>query len=138
MNAITLDKNAIQSIQLFEQLTHARCKDYIPQEALILFIVEPDNIGKAIGKHAVHIRHLEHVLRKKVRIIEYAPELFQFVRNVISPLELENYEEHNGIVMLTAKDLKTRGMLIGRNASHLRAYEAIIKRYFHIQELKVN
>ncbi len=137
MSTITLDKNAIQSIQLFEQLTHARCKDYIPQEAMSFFIVEPDNIGKAIGRHAVHIRQLEKALRKKIKIIEYTPELKQFVQNVIAPLEIEHFEEQDGIVLLTAKDLKTRGMLIGRSASHLRLYEAIIKRYFPIQEIKV-
>jgi len=126
MNTITLDTNAIQSIQIFERLTHARCKDYILQETMSFFIVEPDNIGKAIGKQAVHIKQLEQVLRKKIRIIEYAPELKQFVQNVIAPLRIDNFEEHDGVVLLAAKDLKTRGMLIGRNASHLRLYEAII------------
>lgn len=137
MSTITLDTTAIQSIQLFEHITHAKCRDYISQETLILFIVEPDNIAKAIGKHAVHVRQLEQALRKKVRIIEYAPELERFIKNVISPLEIEYCEECDGTVVLTAKDLKTRGMLIGRNASHLRAFEAIIKRYFPIRELKV-
>jgi len=35
-------------------------------------------------------------------------------------------------------DLKTRGLLIGRNAAHLRSYEEIMKRYFPVKELKVN
>ncbi|MDO8660800.1 MAG: NusA-like transcription termination signal-binding factor [Candidatus Woesearchaeota archaeon] len=137
MNTITLDTNAIQSIQLFERFTRARCRDYIPQETISLFIVEPDNIGKAIGKQAVHVKQLEQALRKKIRIIEYSAELRQFLENVIAPLRIARFEEHDGIILLTAKDLKTRGMLIGRNASHLRAYETIIKRHFPIQEIKV-
>ena len=45
--------------------------------------------------------------------------------------------EEGGIVFLDPKDLKTRGLLIGRGASNLRFFEAIVKRYFPIDELKV-
>jgi hypothetical protein len=55
---------------------------------------------------------------------------------IAGDLEKEIAEE-DGVFILTPVDLKTRGMLIGRNATNLRAFESIVQRYFPVKEIKV-
>jgi len=134
---IVYDIAAMQCMNLFETLTKAKLKDCIMDEAQAVFVVEQNEIGKAIGKHGANVKALERALRKRVKLVEFHHDQQQFTRNLIAPLALQDYHEEEGVVVLTAKDLKTRGMLIGRNASHLRAFEAIVQRYFPLKELRV-
>ncbi len=133
---LILDIAAIQCIHMIEQRTGAHVRDCILGEKIIV-IVEQNEIAKAIGKQGSTVKNLEQAFHKPVRIIEYTPDVLAFVKNVISPLQAEVMSADDGVVVLHAKDLKTRGMLIGRNASQLRGFESIIQRHFPIKELRV-
>lgn len=124
-------------ISFFESLTGSKLKDCISENNQIIFVVEQNEIGRAIGKKGSNVKRIERALKKRIRIIEFNPDLLTFVRNAVHPLKARDIVEDDGIVTITAVDSQTRGYLIGRNASNLRAYEAIIKRYFEIKELKV-
>jgi len=134
---IVYDMSAMKFMSLFENITRSKLKDCIIKESMILFIVQPNEIGKAVGAKGVNVRKLERLLNKKVKIVEFNPEPVNFIKNLVHPLQVQEITEDEGIYTLTPADLKTRGLLIGRNASHLRAYEEIVKRYFPIKELKV-
>ncbi|MBW2970289.1 NusA-like transcription termination signal-binding factor [Candidatus Woesearchaeota archaeon] len=133
---IVLDSQTMQMIALFEQLTGAHVRDCVNADQVI-FIVHEGEVGRAVGKGGQHVRNLEHKLKKKVKIIEFHGDVMQFVKNVVAPLVLEEVKFEDGVLLLTAKDLKTRGLLIGRGASNLRLFEAIVKRYYPIKELRV-
>ncbi|MEM3154938.1 MAG: NusA-like transcription termination signal-binding factor [Candidatus Woesearchaeota archaeon] len=137
MTKIVLDTNTLQIIALFEKLTGAHVKDCVPGEEQVVFIVHEGEIAKAVGKGGQHVRNLEHKLKKRVKVVEFHTDVIQFVRNVVAPLELKEVKMEDTVVYLTAKDLKTRGLLIGRGASNLRLFEAIVQRYFPIKELRV-
>jgi len=134
---IVYDMTAMKFMSLFESITRAKLKDCIVRENFILFIVHPGEIGKAVGSKGSNVRKLERAINKKVKIVEFSPEPVNFIKNLIHPLQVKEITEDEGIYTLTPLDLKTRGMLIGRNASNLRAYEDIVKRYFPVKELKV-
>ena len=134
---IVLDMQTMQTIALFEQLTGAHIKDCIPSEEQVIFVVHEGEMGKAIGKGGQHVRNLENKLKKRVKVVEFHTDILQFVKNLVSPLELREAKLEDVILFLSAKDLKTRGLLIGRGASNLRLFEAIVQRYFPIKEIKV-
>ena len=137
MTKIKFDINIIKFMNLFESLTHAKVKDCIVEEERIIFIVEENNISKAVGRQGVNVRRLENSLKKKIKIVEHHPELLKFVQNVIYPLKVREIKEEEGVVVITAPDTTTRGYLIGRGAANLRGFESIVKRYFDIKEMKV-
>ncbi|RMD58660.1 NusA-like transcription termination signal-binding factor [Candidatus Woesearchaeota archaeon] len=138
MRKVVLDTKTMQTIALFEKQTRAAIKDCIVTDDQVVFIVEEGEIAKAIGKGGSNVRELERRLRKRIRVIEFSPTLERFVLNVISPLEVKSIRVDGDKVFLDAKDLKTRGLLIGRGASNLRFFESIIKRYYPIEELRVS
>ncbi|MEM4263414.1 MAG: NusA-like transcription termination signal-binding factor [Candidatus Woesearchaeota archaeon] len=134
---IIYDEKIMKFMSIFESITHAQLKDCVNQEGIVIFIVQQNEIGKAIGAKGSNVHKLERVFNKKVKIVEFSPEPVSFIKNLIYPLQVKEIREDDGTYVITAVDLKTRGMLIGRNASHLRAYEAVVQRYFPIKELKV-
>jgi N utilization substance protein A len=135
---IIFDSKIMGYISIFENLTGTKVKDCIPVEGLVTFIVQPNEIAKAIGKGGGNARRIEGVLKRKIKIVEFDPELTKFIRNLVYPLEVgEIVPGDNGIVTVRGRDTTTKSMLIGRNAGNLRATEAIVKRYFDIAEIKV-
>jgi len=138
MNRIKFNADLIKFISLFESLTRAKVKDCIEDGKSLLFIVEENEIGKAIGKKGENVRRIENALKRKIKIVEFNSSMLDFIKNLVSPVQLVDISEEEGIVTIRASDLKSRGYLIGRDGQNLRKYEEIIRRYFDITEIKVS
>lgn len=128
-------------LSVFSKVTRVMPKDcFEDNQGLLTFIVPKDSVGKAVGKKAVHVKKLEHLFKKKIRIIGFADAVSDFIRNVVFPLKVRNVSAldlDEEVYVIEAADIRTRGLLIGRNAQNLRNTEAIVQRYFPIKELKV-
>ena len=136
MNRIKYDSELIKLITLFESMTGASVKDCIADDKLT-FIVEENEMGKAIGKGGANIKKLEHALKKRIRVIEFNDDVTKFVRNMAYPSQVAEIKNENGIVTIDGKDSNTRAMLIGRNRQNLIQINDIVKRYFEVKEIKV-
>lgn len=137
VSKITYNNNLIKVITLFETLTGATAKDCFEEKGVMHFVISPEDMGMAIGRNGANIRRIEHLLKKKARIIEHSPDLETFIKNLIYPITAKQIAVVDGKVTITGSDTKTKGMLIGRNSSNLNSYKQIIKRYFDIKELRV-
>ena len=133
---ITYDSDLIKVMNLFESLTNARIKDCLIDEERYVFIVEDQDVGKAIGKKGVNIRKLEGLLKKKIKIVGFAEDVKTFIKHLIFPIEAE-IEENEHIISLKSRDTKSRGILIGRNARNLKSLKEIVKRHFQFEDIKV-
>ena len=136
MNRIKYDSELIKLITLFESMTGASVKDCIVDDKLT-FVVEENEMGKAIGKGGANIKKLEHALKKRIRVIEFNNDVAQFVRNMAYPSQVAEIKNDGGIVTINGKDSNTRAMLIGRNRQNLIQINEIAKRYFDVKEIKV-
>ncbi len=124
-------------MSLFETLTQSKLKDCIVNEDRTIFIVEENQIGKAIGRKGINVKKIENILNKKIKIVEFNSNHLQFIQNFIYPLKAREIKEDNKIVTITGSDTKTRGLLIGREAKNLNNLKSIVKRYFDIDNIKV-
>lgn len=116
---------------LFDKITHVALKDcFEDKHHILVFVVDYRDLGRAIGKHAVVVKRLEQLLKKQVKILGFHPEVKEFVRYVIYPLQVSEIELEDGVLALKNDDRKTKSLLIGRNAQNLRNTEAILQRYF--------
>ncbi len=134
---IKYDINLMKIMSMFESLTRSKLKDCFEIESQLIFVVEEGEIGKAIGKKAVNVKKIENSLKRKIKIVEFDADSLEFTKKVVFPLKLKEINEEEGIITMTAADNNTRGLLIGRNAQNLRHFEAIVKRFYDIKELKV-
>lgn len=136
MTKIKYDVNIMKYMSLFETLTQSKLKDCIVNDKVI-FIVEANQIGKAIGKKGINVKKIENILNKKIKIAEFNSNLVQFIKNFIYPLKVKDIKEENKVVTIIGSDTKTRGLLIGRDAKNLNNLKSIVKRYFEVEDIKV-
>ncbi|MBD3361859.1 NusA-like transcription termination signal-binding factor [Candidatus Woesearchaeota archaeon] len=137
MSRIVYDADSMKIVSSFEFITQSKFKDLIVNDGLLLFIVKPGEIGKAVGPKGANVRKLERMFKKKIKIVEFAEEPVNFIKNLIYPLQVTDVVEEEGIFTITPVDSKTRSVLIGKNACNLRFTESVVKRYFPIKELRV-
>ena len=123
-------------MKLFENITRAKLRDCISNEQLI-FVVEENEIGKAIGKNGSNVRRLEGMLNKKIKIVEFSPDVKQFIRNFVMPLQVNDITEEGGVINIAGPDTKTKGLLIGRDRKNLDNLKKIVSRYFKVEDIKV-
>ncbi len=131
------DADLIKTVNMFEQVTHARVKEAFYFKEILTFVVVEGDIYKALGKGLVNVKKLENLLQKKVKIIEFHPDVLKFVANLIHPYKVESITQDGKIITITDSDMKTKGLIIGAKAQNLRGYESVVKKYFDIEELKV-
>ncbi|MBS3114706.1 NusA-like transcription termination signal-binding factor [Candidatus Woesearchaeota archaeon] len=136
MNKIKYDSDSMKLITLFESMTGAKVKDCISNEKLI-FVMEENEMGKAIGRNGVNIKRIENKLRKKIKLVEFSNDVLQFVKNMIYPIEIFDVKQENNDLIIHAKDTHTRAMLIGRERQNINHLNDIVRRYFDVKEMKV-
>ena len=136
MNKIKYNSDSMKLITLFESMTGAKVKDCIANEKLI-FVMEENEMGKAIGKNGINIKRIENKLRKKVKLVEFSNNVLQFVKNMIYPIEIFDVKQENNALIIRAKDMHTRAMLIGRERQNINHLNDIVRRYFDVNEMKV-
>ncbi|MCK4520949.1 MAG: NusA-like transcription termination signal-binding factor [Nanoarchaeota archaeon] len=136
MIKIKYDMAVMKYISLFETVTRTKVKDCISDNNL-LFVVEPGYLSRAIGKGGVNVRKLEGILKKKIRIIEFNPDVKLFVKNLLYPINVESIEEEDNVIIIKDSSTKTKGMIIGRDSQNLNFYKSIAGRYFDIKDIIV-
>ena len=136
MNKIKYDSDSIKLITLFESMTGAKVKDCISNEKLI-FIMEENEMGRAIGRNGVNVKRIENKLRRKVKLVEFSNDVLQFVKNLIYPGEVSDIKQENDKLVIHAKDTHTRAMLIGRERQNINHLSGIVRRHFNAKEIKV-
>ncbi|MEM4282475.1 MAG: NusA-like transcription termination signal-binding factor [Candidatus Woesearchaeota archaeon] len=124
-------------MSVFEGTTGAKAIDCIVIKDMAFFVVKSEEVSKAIGKGGENIHLLERLLRKRVKVAPLYDDVARFIKGLVSPLKIAQFRMEGNIAVITPPDLKTRGFLIGRAATNLRMLEAVVKRHFKIEEIKV-
>ena len=136
MARIRYSADVMQYISIFESLTAAKVRDCIVNEQM-LFIINENDMGKAIGKQGSNVKRIENLVKKKIRLVEFNDNVVQFVQNLIYPIKAKEIKEEIGIVNIYCNDIKSKGMLIGRDRRNINFVNDVVKRHFGINEIKV-
>jgi N utilization substance protein A len=133
------DASLIKTMSLFEQVTHASLKDsFVDSHSSLVFVVDEQQMSKAIGKGGRNVHRLEKLLNRKIKILGFTPDMEQFIRNMVYPLKPKNVVLEGDRVTITGKDTHMRALLIGKNSQNLKNYLSIVQRYFDdVKEIKV-
>jgi N utilization substance protein A len=138
---ITCDE--MRYIALFESISGASVKDCVidEEQERAIFIVNPGQVGIAIGKGGRNIHTLERMTGKKHEIIEYSEDPVQFIKNALKPAQVREVritEKTDGkkmaVVTINPKD---KGVAIGKNGKNAERLRFLAKRYFDIQNVSI-
>ncbi len=133
------DLKTLKYMSFFEKITRTDVKDCIEEDDRLIFIVPQLQLRRAVGRDGANVKRIKKELNKRIKIVEYSPQITNFIRSLIMPLKADEIieDKETGIITIKSNDRKTKGLLIGKNAGNLRKYEEIVKRYFDINEIKV-
>jgi N utilization substance protein A len=140
---IKITADEMRYIALFENVSGASVKDCIidEEQGRVIFIVNPGQVGVAIGRGGRNIHTLEKMTGKKQEIIEYSEDPAQFIKNALKPAvvkEVRVTERTDGkkiaVVTVSPKD---KGVAIGKNGKNAERLRFLSKRYFNIQNVSI-
>ncbi|MBS3097773.1 NusA-like transcription termination signal-binding factor [Candidatus Woesearchaeota archaeon] len=138
MKKIKYDIDLMKYMSLFESLTRTKLKDcFFDNNGQLIFVVEENQIAKAIGKGGANAKKMENVLKKRIKIVEFNPDVKQFIRNLVYPLNVVDINSKGDVIIITGPDTKTKGLLIGRNSRNLDNLSDTVKRYFEVSSINV-
>lgn len=138
---IKLDAQTLRYISIFEAATNADVKDCLEHENLLVFIVYPKNLKKALANGGEKIQRVRNILRKNVMVIEYSPDVVVFTRNVFHRYKVRNVKvervgsEFSIVVQVDPRD---KARAIGRDGKNLKLAREIIGRHFPLRNLVIS
>ncbi|HUR70144.1 MAG TPA: NusA-like transcription termination signal-binding factor [Candidatus Thermoplasmatota archaeon] len=137
---IKLDADSLRTFAMFERLTGAELKDVIEEEDRIIFVVVEGQVGRALGKGAVNLKHLRENLQKEVVLIGHAAEREAFLKNVFHRFKVEGveWEDRNGDIIAHVKiPQEEKGKAIGKGGRNIQLARMLMKRHHHIADVSL-
>jgi len=134
----TLDINSIQQINLFSRITGVSSKNCFNYSNSLIFVVDGQDLNRALGPGGENIRRVGNYLKRKIKIIREPDkeDLEKFIRFIVYPLKFKRLSVENGKVAISA-GVQSKAPLIGRDHARLNELTSIVKQYFDIKEIRI-
>ncbi|MBC7108274.1 MAG: NusA-like transcription termination signal-binding factor [Methanomassiliicoccales archaeon] len=140
MPEITFTEETLRYISLFESITKTRVRDCLETEDKLVFVVNPGQANKAVGKGGENVIRMKNATGKNIQVIEYSDEPEEFIRNVFYNYNVQSVkiENRGNIIHATVTvDPKVKGRAIGKNGKNLKIARDIVNRHHNIQSISV-
>lgn len=137
---LTMDE--LRYISLFQDMTGVTPKDCIASGDLnlVIFVVDNDKVGQAIGRKGSNVRYLSKLIEKDIEIVGWAEDLESFVKNVFAPARVYRVQLINGRdrrILHVYVDPKDKGLAIGKNGRNVAKARLLLNRYFSIDSVVI-
>ncbi|WP_276814606.1 NusA-like transcription termination signal-binding factor [Desulfurococcus amylolyticus] len=126
---------------LLNELTGAVVRDCIIEEDnnRVIFLVNPEDVGKAIGPKGFFVQRLRKILNKNIEIVGYSNNLEEQVRYALSPARIKEIKlstrPDGSKILYVAVDPSDKGIAIGKNGRNVQRAKLILKRHFNIDSV---
>lgn len=140
MGEIKLTEEGMRLISQFEKLTGAGSRDCVIDEKneRVIFLINPGEMGLAIGKKGASIKKASEVLGKRVEVVEYSPDPIQFVKNCMLPAQVSkvSFESEDGsqVAHVEVND-DDRGLVIGKEGRNISKAKILVLRQHNISNV---
>ncbi|MGQ4834044.1 MAG: NusA-like transcription termination signal-binding factor [Candidatus Asgardarchaeia archaeon] len=141
--SVRLSSEEIQYIHIFESITGTIAKDciIIPDADWIIFLVNPGQVGIAVGKDGKNIRQLKSLLKKNIEVVEFSYDLKQFTKNCfrgVRILDVKLEEVNSKRIVRVIVRPEDKGLAIGRHKRNLTRARLLLRRHFKIDDVVVS
>ena len=126
---------------LLSEFTNTTVRDCIidGENNRIIFLVNPDEVGKAIGPRGFYVQQLKKVLNKNIEIVGYSDKLEEQVRLALAPARVTDMKLVNkpdGTKLLyVAVNPSDKPIAIGKGGRNIQRLRLILKRHFGIDSV---
>lgn len=135
----TIDMQAMRHINLLDKISNVKTRKCFTYNNTLYFVVNEQNISRAIGPSANNIKKIQESLGKKVKIIKEpsgVEDSKNFIESIVSPITPRNVEVKENQIIITAGGTQNKASLIGRNKRRYEELKKILEDTFG-KELKI-
>jgi N utilization substance protein A len=138
---VTLSDEERRLLALFEDETGATVRDCLVDEEAdrVVVLVEPGEMGQAIGPDGHHVTAVEERVGRPVEVVEAADTPEAFVANALAPAAVRHVtlsEQSDTVAYVEVADAD-RGVAIGREGSTIERARRLAKRHFDIDDVQL-
>jgi transcription termination/antitermination protein NusA len=140
---IKLTSDELGLMSLFQNISGATARDCIldHKQGRIIFVVNPGQMGLAIGKAGSNIKNVQQALGKQVELVEWSEDPKQLIRNSLSAdliSEIRVNEKADGSKTATVVvDPKKKGAVLGKEGKNAEKARMLAKRYFDVDTIHI-
>ena len=143
-HSIKLSTDQMRLISLFQNVTKTTARDCLDDEKQdkIIFVVNEDKMGLAIGKGGSNIKSLQNILKRRVELIEYSDDPIKFLKNIlnsklINEVKLDTKQDGSSQATVIV-DQGNKGLVVGREGRNAERARLFAKRYFDISSVQIS
>ncbi len=137
---ITLEE--LRYLSIFQDLTDAlpyRC--IIDDEGnRLIFLVKPEDVGKAIGRRGSKIRILSEIFKRNIEVVAYSDDLETMIKNLfpgVNILDINIVDRGGEKTVVLRVDEKDKGRAIGREGRNIKRARLVLKKLFNVQNVVI-
>jgi len=140
---IKLTSEELGLMSLFQSVSGAGVRDCIIDEknGRVIYVVNPGEMGRAIGKNGIVVKTLQRLIGKSVELVEYSDDPKTFIKNALDPkhvLDVRLTEKLDGSkIAVVVVDAKKKSAVVGRNGRNAEKARLLAKRYFQIANVHI-
>ena len=140
MAEVLLNEDCMRLISQFEKLTGAGSRDCVIDDRnnRIIFVINPGEMGLAIGKSGASIKKAMDVMGKKIEVVEYANNPEQFLRNCFLPAKVTAVdfegEGDSQVAHVEVRD-EDRGLALGKEGKNIFKAKKLAQRQHNISDV---
>jgi N utilization substance protein A len=101
----------------------------------VIYVIKQGDMGIAIGKRGDNIKKMQKVLGRRIEMVEEADTMEEFIRNVLKPAEVSNFEidEKTGKMNVFVGRKGDLGIAIGKAGANVEKARMLMKRLFNVE-----
>lgn len=129
-----ITEKELSLFSFFEGITHVMPSDFNELGEMLVFVVEQERLGQAIGKNGANIEKLKAKLKKKILIVADSKDPETFIKNYFNNLKIFSIEPRDVMgekEYMVTLDEKDRGIAIGRDGERIKSLKAFLKKKFN-------
>lgn len=142
MPEVLLTEDCMHLISQFESLTGAGSRDCVidDRNERIIYVINPGEMGLAIGKKGASIKKASDVMGKRIEVVEYSDDPEQFIKNCFLPAQVvsvEFEESEEGPVAHVEVREEDRGIAIGKEGKNIFKAKRLSQRQHDIADVQL-
>lgn len=133
--SVKLTRDDLVYVNAFLEATNVVPRDCIACDDAIVFLVDPERIGAAIGKEGRNTQKLSKDFGKNAEILPYADNAEGFVRSALGKIKIGKIDIENGSLAVHLDS--TARKLAFQKAARIKRIKKILERNYNIRDFKI-
>lgn len=140
-NRVKITPEEFRYMALLSELTNTTVMDCIldNDNNRIIFLVNPNEVGRAIGPRGFFVQKLRKILNKDIEIVGYSDKLDEQIKLALLPVRVTdtkiNTRPDGAKILYIAVNPADKAMAIGKGGRNIQRLKLILKRHFNIDSV---